>query len=52
VPDNQPDSYAVAAVSEARLKGILTGDKSGNERLHDTLTRQDALVLMKKAGLF
>ena len=44
--DNCPDGYATDAIKWAWDFGILKGDTNGNLKLHDTITRQDALVFL------
>ena len=47
--DNTPDAYAAEAVAWAREKGILCGDERGDERLHESVTRQEVLVFLHRA---
>ena len=44
--DNTPSSYAVDAVRWAKENGILYGDVSGNLKLHDPVTREQALTFL------
>lgn len=46
--DNTPDNYAKDTVNWAIVKGILKGNEQGNLKLHETVTRQDALVFIKR----
>lgn len=46
--DNVPDSYAREAIQWAKDEGILQGNTEGDLRLHSSITRQDALVFMKR----
>ncbi len=49
--DNLPDDYAKSAVEAAVAKKILRGGIDGSLRLHDFLTRQDAMVILERAGV-
>lgn len=44
--DNTPDKYAEEAISWAKDAGILKGDTSGNLKLRENITRQDAIVFL------
>jgi len=44
--DNIPDGYAEKAVKWAKENGILRGDDKGDLKLHEPITRQDAVVMM------
>ncbi len=44
--DNTPSSYAVDAVRWARENGILYGNVSGDWKLHDPVTREQALTFL------
>lgn len=44
--DVPQDSYYASAIASARASGIVTGDGDGAFRPDDTLTRQDAAVLL------
>ena len=44
--DVPQDSYSASAIASARASGIVTGDGDGAFRPDDTLTRQDAAVLL------
>lgn len=44
--DNSPSSYAEEAVQWARDKGILYGNTAGDLKLHDTVTREQALTFL------
>ena len=46
--DNTPDAYAKDAVNWALGAGILKGDANGDLKLHESVTRQDVLVFMKR----
>lgn len=46
--DNTPDNYAKEAIDWAVANNILKGDLSGNYMLHSNITRQDAIVFMKR----
>ena len=46
--DNTPDPYAKDAVNWALDLGILKGDEVGDLKLHQSVTRQDVLVFMKR----
>lgn len=46
--DNTPDGYAKDAVSWAVSNGILCGDSSGDLLLRTPISRQDAVVMMKR----
>ena len=47
--DNIPDQYAATAVAWAIQNKILLGDEQGDQRLHQPITRQDALVMLYRA---
>ncbi len=47
--DNTPDKYAEKAVEWAQKNGILKGDDKGDLRLHEGITRQDAVVMLYRA---
>ena len=44
--DNTPSGYAVEAVKWAKMNGILFGDVSGNLKLHDPVTREQAITFL------
>ena len=44
--DNTPSGYAVEAVRWAKENGILYGDVSGNLKLHDPVTREQAITFL------
>lgn len=46
--DNTPSTYAVEAVQWAKENGILYGDVSGNLKLHDPVTREQALTFLHR----
>lgn len=46
VMDNTPSGYAADAVQWARENGILYGDASGNLKLHDPVTREQAITFL------
>jgi GH25 family lysozyme M1 (1,4-beta-N-acetylmuramidase) len=48
--DNTPDTWAKEAVEWAKNNQIITGDGSGDLRLHDTLTRQEMCVMLHRAS--
>lgn len=45
---NVPDPWAKEYVDWCRKEGLMVGDDKGNLNLHDTLTRQQMCVFMKK----
>lgn len=47
--DNTPDSYARDDIEWALQHRILLGDSQGNLKLHEPLTRQDAICLIRRA---
>ena len=49
--DNTPDEYAKGAVEKAVAKGVLRGDGQGDLRLRGTVTRQDLMVVLERAGV-
>jgi len=46
--DNTPSGYAVEAIRWAKENGILFGDVSGNLKLHDPVTREQALTFLHR----
>jgi len=46
--DNSPDTYAKGTIDWALKNGILRGDAEGDLKLHESITRQDALVFIKR----
>jgi len=46
--DNTPSGYAVEAIQWAKENGILFGDVSGNLKLHDPVTREQALTFLHR----
>lgn len=44
--DNTPDSYAKSAVAWAQKNGILKGNNKGDLMLHQSITRQDMIVML------
>lgn len=49
--DNTPHEWEKKAVEMAISRGIITGDTTGNLRLHDPATRADVLVFLERAGV-
>ena len=47
--DNKPDDYAKSAVEWALKNKILKGDDKGDLKLHQNITRQDMIVMLKRA---
>ena len=48
--DSTPDTWAKEAVEWAQENLIITGDGSGDLRLHDTVTRQELCVMLHRAS--
>lgn len=46
--DNTPDNYAVEDVDWAVSNDLLVGDTTGDLKLHSPITRQDAVVLLRR----
>lgn len=46
--DNIPDEWAAEAVEWAVENHILYGNEHGDYKLHDTCTRQEMLVFLKR----
>lgn len=47
VTDNIASSWALEAVTWACDNGLITGDDSGNLKLHDPVTREQLMVILK-----
>ena len=48
-PDVPADSYYAQAVAAAKALGVVTGDEVGYFRPGDSITRQDAMVILQRA---
>ncbi len=51
VLDNTPQEWEKKAVEMAISRGIITGDTTGNLRLHEAATRADVLVFLERSGV-